>query len=85
MDYLKLLGAGAVTVAAVTTTTFYYLTSRPQPVSLPVSLEDQTEEVDVRFFFSSLCLSLSPSLHPLLTFFVNVLLIHVFSLIVTRY
>lgn len=48
MDYLKLLGAGAVTVAAVTTTTFYYLTSRPQPVSLPVSLEDQTVEVDVR-------------------------------------
>ncbi|XP_048758754.1 long-chain-fatty-acid--CoA ligase 5-like isoform X2 [Ostrea edulis] len=46
MEYLKLLGAGAVTVAAVTTTTFYYLTSRPQPVLLPVDLEDQTDEVD---------------------------------------
>lgn len=50
MEYLKLLGAGAVTVAAVTTTTFYYLTSRPQPVLLPVDLEDQTDEVDVSTF-----------------------------------
>ncbi|XP_061175282.1 long-chain-fatty-acid--CoA ligase 1-like isoform X2 [Saccostrea echinata] len=46
MDYLKFLGAGAVTLAAVTTTTFYYLTSRPQPIPLVVDLNDQTEEVD---------------------------------------
>lgn len=47
MDYLKLLGAGAVTLAAVTTTTFYYLTSRPQPIPLLCDLNDQTQEKDV--------------------------------------
>lgn len=47
MDYLKLLGAGAVTLAAVTTTTFYYLTSRPQPIPLVCDLNDQTQEKNV--------------------------------------
>jgi hypothetical protein len=52
MEYLKWLGAGAVTVAAVTTTTFYYLTTQPQPVSLPIELKAQTDEVDVRTFYN---------------------------------
>lgn len=57
MDYLKLLGAGAVTLAAVTTTTFYYLTSRPQPIPLLCDLNDQTQEKDKneRSRMSKLC------------------------------
>ena len=47
MDMVKVMGAGAVTLGAVTTATaFYYLSGMgPKPLPEPVSLNMQTIEV----------------------------------------
>jgi hypothetical protein len=46
MDYLKLAGAGAITVSAVTTATYLYLTQSPDPVPL-ADVNDQSTEIKV--------------------------------------
>ena len=45
MDYLKLAGAGAITVSAVTTATYLYLTQSPDPVPLAADVNDQSTEI----------------------------------------
>ncbi|KAL5018438.1 hypothetical protein ScPMuIL_004160 [Solemya velum] len=45
MDYLKILGAGAVTLGAVTTATAVYLSQKPHPIPMVVDMLDQTAEV----------------------------------------
>ncbi|KAJ8318094.1 hypothetical protein KUTeg_003185 [Tegillarca granosa] len=45
MEYLRYLGAGAVSAAAVTTATALYLSQRPQPVPMIVDLNSQTNIV----------------------------------------
>jgi hypothetical protein len=47
MDYLKLAGAGAITVSAVTTATYLYLTQSPDPVPLAADVNDQSTEIKV--------------------------------------
>ncbi|XP_076074445.1 long-chain-fatty-acid--CoA ligase 1-like isoform X4 [Mytilus galloprovincialis] len=42
MDYLKLAGAGAITLSAVSTATYLYLTQNPNPVPSAVDLNNQT-------------------------------------------
>ncbi|XP_064601397.1 long-chain-fatty-acid--CoA ligase 5-like [Liolophura sinensis] len=44
-DYLKLLGAGAVTLGAVTTATAMYYLNRPKPIEQPVDIHHQSLEV----------------------------------------
>lgn len=49
-DYMKLLGAGAVTLGALTTATALYMTQRPKPMKLLVDMEKQSIEVPVSVF-----------------------------------
>jgi len=54
MDYLKLAGAGAITVSAVTTATYLYLTQSPDPVPLAADVNDQSTEIKVNILNMSI-------------------------------
>lgn len=49
MDYLKLIGAGAVTASAITTATYLYLTQDADPVLLATDMNDQSLLVRILF------------------------------------